>query len=80
MKFAALIFSAAMLLAPLAAHADCEGDFAKVNADAKATGLDTTKPRIKALVEKAQKAKDQKDERSCSDAIKGLNLMMGKKG
>jgi hypothetical protein len=65
--------------APLPARADCSADLAKVQNDAKSTGFDIAKtPRAKALSDKATKAANQKDEKTCAETIKGLHQLMGK--
>jgi hypothetical protein len=76
----ALILAFALLVMPAIAHADCVTDIAKADSDAKAHGLDTqNNPRAKALVDKANNAVKNHNERDCTDAVKGLNQLAGVK-
>ena len=75
-----LILALALLVMPAAAHADCTTDLAKADGDAKTHGLDTqNNPRAKALVDKANKAEKNHNDRDCNDAVKGLNQLAGVK-
>ena len=76
----ALILAIALLITTTAALADCVTDIAKADSDAKAHGLDTqNNPRAKALVDKADNALKNHNDRDCTDAVKGLNQLAGVK-
>ena len=76
----ALILALALLIVPVAAHADCTTDLARADGDAKTHGLDTqNNPRAKALVDKANKAAKNHNDHDCTDAVKGLNQLAGVK-
>ena len=74
----ALFLAFGLMLMPAGAHADCVTDIAKADSDAKAHGLDTqNNPRAKALVDKANNALKNHNDRDCTDAVKGLNQLAG---
>jgi len=76
----ALMLGPALLIMPAAALADCITDLAKADGYAKTHRLDTqNNSRAKALVDKANKAAKNHNDRDCADAVKGLNQLAGVK-